>query len=135
MNFMSPNEIGKNFYVVGGTLRHDAPSYIERQADRELFEGLSQGELCYVLTARQMGKSSLMIRTAQRLRTNGIVVAVLDLTAIGQNLTIEQWYCGSRRRSSGVLASPFAARCDATLAPNFTLGRAATKYFSISNFH
>ena len=91
---MSPTEIGKNFYVVGGTLRHDAPSYIERQADRELFEGLSRGELCYVLTARQMGKSSLMIRTAQRLRTHGIVVAVLDLTAIGQNLTIEQWYCG-----------------------------------------
>ncbi len=84
----------KKFYVVGGTLRHDAPSYIERQADRELFDSLSSGELCYVLTARQMGKSSLMIRTAEALRKNGIIVAVLDLTAIGQNLTIEQWYCG-----------------------------------------
>jgi WD40 repeat protein len=94
MNPLSPIENSKNFYVVGGTLRHDAPSYIERQADHELFEGIFRGELCYVLTARQMGKSSLMIRTAQRLRTNGIVVAVLDLTAIGQNLTIDQWYCG-----------------------------------------
>lgn len=44
-----------SFYVTGGTLRADAPSYVERQADQELFEGLLRGEFCYVLTARQMG--------------------------------------------------------------------------------
>jgi CheY-like chemotaxis protein len=85
-----------SFYVTGGTLRSDAPSYIERQADRDLYEGLSRGEFCYVLTARQMGKSSLMIRTASRLRQEGVAVVVLDLTAIGQNLTPEQWYDGLR---------------------------------------
>jgi hypothetical protein len=71
------------FYVTGGTLRRDAPSYVERQADRVLYESLLQGKFCYVLTSRQMGKSSLMVRTAARLREDGVGVAVLDLTAAG----------------------------------------------------
>lgn len=83
-----------SFYVTGGTLQRDAPCYVERRADDELFEGLSLGQFCYVLTSRQMGKSSLMVRTATRLRKEGAAVAVLDLTSIGQNLTAEQWYDG-----------------------------------------
>src|SRR5438067_11168382 len=82
------------FYVTGGTLPPDASSYIERQADRDLLAALRTGEYCYVLNTRQMGKSSLMIRTAARLRAEGHIVAILDLTAIGQNLTPEQWYDG-----------------------------------------
>ena len=82
------------FYVTGGTLRHDAPSYVERQADKDLLNGLVKGEFCYVLTSRQMGKSSLMVRTANKLREQGTTVVVLDLTAVGQNLAPEQWYGG-----------------------------------------
>ncbi|MBO0719933.1 MAG: PD40 domain-containing protein [Blastocatellia bacterium] len=82
------------FYVTGGTMRRDAPSYVERQADRVLHESLLQGKFCYALTSRQMGKSSLMVRTVARLRESGVGVAVLDLTGIGQSLTVEQWYDG-----------------------------------------
>jgi hypothetical protein len=86
------------FYVTGGTLRPDAPCYVERQADKDLCTSLLRGEFCYVLTSRQMGKSSLMVRAVRRLRQEGVAVAVLDLTAIGQNLTIEQWYDGLTAR-------------------------------------
>jgi Txe/YoeB family toxin of Txe-Axe toxin-antitoxin module len=50
-----------------------------------------------------MGKSSLMVRTAKKLREQGVSVVVLDLTAIGQNLTPEQWYDGLVVRMSGQL--------------------------------
>src|SRR5215510_11316682 len=83
-----------DFYVVGGTMRPDAPSYVERIADRELTSALLSGGFCHVLSARQMGKSSLMLRTAAALRRSGVTPVVVDLTGLGQNLTPEQWYGG-----------------------------------------
>lgn len=82
------------FYIAGGTLTRDAESYMPRRADDELFDALSAGQLCYVLTPRQMGKSSLMVRTAARLRAADQTALVVDLTEIGQNLTVDQWYRG-----------------------------------------
>jgi len=87
-------ESGKNFYVTGGSLRADTPSYIERQADEDLYACLKQGEFCYVLTPRQMGKSSLRVRITTRLRAESFRVVSLDLTALGQNSHPEQWYYG-----------------------------------------
>jgi hypothetical protein len=92
-----------SFFVTGGTLRHDARCYVERQADKAISEGLRRGEFCYVLTSRQMGKSSLMVRAADRLRGHQTQVAVIDLTAVGQNLTPEQWYNGLLARTGSEL--------------------------------
>jgi AAA domain-containing protein len=83
-----------SFYVLGGTLTRDAPSYVMRDADLDLHAALARGEFCYVLTSRQMGKSSLMVRTVVRLRGEKAKAIVIDLTALGQNLTPEQWYLG-----------------------------------------
>src|SRR6266498_2702451 len=83
-----------SFYVTGGTLEPGALSYVERRADRELYSGLVAGDFCYVLTARQMGKSSLMARTMARLRADGVHVVALDLTQPGRSLSVEQWYYG-----------------------------------------
>ena len=87
-----------NFYVTGGTLSGDAVSYVQREADTLLYTSLCQNEYCYILTSRQMGKSSLMVRTAARLKECGIQTAVVDLTSLGQNLTVEQWYKGILNR-------------------------------------
>ena len=90
----APRASERPFYITGGTLPPDASSYVPRDADEDLYESLRNGEYCYVLNTRQMGKSSLMIRAAKRLRMAGVGVVVLDLTAIGQNLTADQWYDG-----------------------------------------
>ncbi|MBI1881763.1 MAG: AAA-like domain-containing protein, partial [Chloroflexi bacterium] len=80
-----------DFFIAGGTLHPDSPSYVKRTADDELFNLALSGELCYVLTSRQMGKSSLMVRTYRRLQQQGISAAIIDLTEIGL-AEVEPWY-------------------------------------------
>jgi hypothetical protein len=81
-------------FKAGGTLHLDAPSYVTRSADNELFDCVLRGEYCYILTPRQMGKSSLMIRAAERLRHRGFQTAIVDLSGLGTQATGEQWYLG-----------------------------------------
>ncbi len=89
-----------DFFVAGGTLRPQSQSYVPRPADDALLNHLLAGEFCYVLTPRQMGKSSLMVRTAARLRQQEVQTVIIDLTSIG-SVTVDEWYLGvlSRIRS------------------------------------
>ena len=84
-----------DFFVAGGTLPLLSHSYVERAADKALLQGLLKGRFCYVLNSRQMGKSSLCVRTMARLEEMGVGCAFLDITKIGgRNVTPEQWYAG-----------------------------------------
>lgn len=80
-----------DFFSVGGALGPTAPSYVQREADDKLFELASNGKYAYVLTPRQMGKTSLIHRTAKRLREEGIVAARVDISPKGSD-SDEKWY-------------------------------------------
>lgn len=83
-----------SLYTVGGTVQAGSGLYIPRRADEELLTLCRVGVFVYVLTSRQMGKSSLMVRTAEQLAAEGITSIIIDLTEIGVEVTTEQWYLG-----------------------------------------
>lgn len=100
---MSEPALPTRFFYTGGALPPDAPSYIRRDADDRLFARLQQGEYCYVLVSRQMGKSSLMVHTFTRLIRQNITAVMVDLNSIGDDTTQEQWYYSLTEQVAGQL--------------------------------
>ncbi|QZZ21088.1 AAA-like domain-containing protein [Leptothermofonsia sichuanensis E412] len=79
-------------YQVGGPLSEDNLTYVEREADKDLYDALEAGEYCYVLNSRQMGKSSLVVRTRKKLEAEGFTFAYIDLTLVGtEDVSLDQW--------------------------------------------
>ncbi len=70
------------FHDAGGALEANHHTYIDRQADGDLFNALKNGEFCYVLNARQMGKSSLRTKTMGRLNAIGAACTFIDLSSL-----------------------------------------------------
>ncbi|MBL7784172.1 MAG: AAA-like domain-containing protein [Saprospiraceae bacterium] len=82
-----------SFFYTGGVVPPEKWGiYIEREADDLLYKSLSIGDYCYILSSRQMGKTSLSRYTRHKLEKDGICCVYFELNMPGKNLTEEQWY-------------------------------------------
>jgi WD40 repeat protein len=81
-------------YRVGGSLSPSHPTYVERQADKDLLQALQSGHFCYVFNSRQMGKSSLRVRVIYQLQAAHSRCVSVDMTALGSDGQESQWYNG-----------------------------------------
>src|SRR4051812_47592281 len=77
-----------------GTMAPGNGTYIRRAADQQLLELCLSGTFAYILASRQVGKSSLVVHTAETLTHYGVRTAYIDLSSIGVNVTAAQWYYG-----------------------------------------
>ena len=85
----------------GGTLVPGQHIYIARPEDAELLKLIRTGQYVNILSARQMGKSSLMVRTMQDLRGDGVRTTAVDLAAeLSGAEGSEAWYRGLLGRLS-----------------------------------
>ena len=123
------SEMNRPIYSVGGTVQAGGGLYLSRHADDELLGLCRQSAFAYVLTARHMGKSSLMVRTADRLAKENIRSVMIDLTQIGAHVTPEQWYMGLLAIIEDQLALSTDAVAWWEATPHLGLAQRMTKFF------
>ncbi len=79
-----PNNSEKlDFFVVGGPVLPGRACYLTRSADAQMLRLLDMGESCTLFMPRQCGKTSLINHCAQRMRKDGRLAAIVDLTQMG----------------------------------------------------
>lgn len=84
-----------NEYQVGGSLDEKASTYVVRQADKDLYQSLKLGMFCYVLNSRQMGKSSLRVRTMAKLKSEGVRCIAFEMRELCvHQVTEDEFYGG-----------------------------------------
>jgi hypothetical protein len=93
----------QTIYTVGGTVQAGGGTYIPRKADNELLEYCRASEFAFILSSRQVGKSSLMVRTAQQLDSEGIRSVIIDLSSIGVKISPDEWYLGILTEIANIL--------------------------------
>jgi len=86
--------VEREIYTVGGTVQAGGGIYLSRRADEELLVLCRNSVFAYVLATRQVGKSSLMVQTSEQLNREGIRSVIIDLSALGTQLSAEEWYLG-----------------------------------------
>lgn len=78
---------GSFYQIEAGTLPLNAPTYVERKADEQLCQFARSmqvtNRVCYILAARQMGKSSLMVRATKCLAKDRAVGVKIYLQQLG----------------------------------------------------
>lgn len=89
----APSTKSPKSYVEKGPIFKEEQFYVEREADKQLPQLLLDGEFCYVLGPRQIGKSSLRQRVARKLQAEHDIHCVhIDLTGVGRHeVTLDEW--------------------------------------------
>lgn len=88
---MTENSTG---FTVGGRLHLSNQTYVHRTSDDELLQELINGKYCYILNARQTGKSSLRIKIVDRLKKCNPKVdsVIIDLNNVAiSRMNWRQW--------------------------------------------
>ena len=67
-------------YYYNGALRKNDPTYIIRACDQQLLNAVQDGQFCYILDGRQMGKTSLAHRAIHSLRKLKKICIFIDLS-------------------------------------------------------
>lgn len=82
-------------YVAGGTVQSGGGTYIARPADDELISLCHARAFVYLLSSRQVGKSSLMEHASEQLRQEHVSNVIIDLSELGvETSSADQWYVG-----------------------------------------
>lgn len=75
----------------GGNLAPSSPVYIKRSEDDKFTEHIAVGDFISLMAPRQMGKTSMLLRTRKLLSRAGMAIVYVDLSPAREE-ALEAWY-------------------------------------------